>query len=69
MPTPDRFDEELIDKIRRLPPDKIAEVDDFVEFLRQRGDGRSLGHAVTKLSEDAFLSVWDNHDDAEYDRL
>lgn len=69
MPTPDRFDEELFDKIRRLPPDKIAEVDDFVDFLGQRSNGRSLGNAVTKLSDDAFRKVWDNVDDAEYDRL
>jgi hypothetical protein len=26
-------------------------------------------HAATKLSEDSFRQVWDNPDDAEYDRL
>ncbi len=28
--------EELIDKIMSLPPEKIVEVEDFVEFLRMR---------------------------------
>ena len=28
-----------------------------------------LDPAVTRLSEEAFRAVWDNSDDAEYDRL
>jgi hypothetical protein len=28
--------EELFEKIKRLPPEKIIEVEDFVEFLRSR---------------------------------
>jgi hypothetical protein len=31
-------DKELIEKIESLPPDKIAEVVDFVDFLTQRDD-------------------------------
>jgi hypothetical protein len=69
MPTPHRSDEELFEKIKSLPPDKLAEVEDFVDFLRQRGDDRRLAHAATKLSQDAFRRVWDNPDDADYDRL
>jgi len=59
----------LIEKIRSLPPEKIAEVEDFVDFLRQRGEDRLLVRAASKLSENAFQKVWDNPDDAEYDRL
>ncbi len=69
MPAPNRSDEELLEKIKSLPPDKLAEVEDFVDFLRQRNDGRGLAHAVTQLSEDAFRKIWDNPDDADYDRL
>ena len=43
-------------------------IEDFVNFLRQRGD-RVLVRAVTRLSEDAFRNAWDNPDDADYDRL
>jgi hypothetical protein len=58
-----------IDKIRALPPDKVAELEDFVDFLRQRDENRRLVDAATKLSEDAFRAVWDNAEDADYDRL
>ena len=59
----------LIAKIRALPPDKVAEIEDFVDFLRQRDGDRRLVDAATKLSEEAFRAVWDNADDADYDRL
>ncbi|MGZ8842568.1 MAG: DUF2281 domain-containing protein [Pyrinomonadaceae bacterium] len=61
-------DEELIEKIKALPPEKIAEVVDFVDFLAHRDD-RRLVAASSKISEPAFAAVWDNHDDAEYDNL
>lgn len=59
----------LIDKLSDLPPDKLNEVEDFVDFLRQRLDKRTLTRAAAKLSESAFAKIWDNPDDAEYDRL
>ena len=58
----------LIRKIRSLPPEKMAEVEDFVEFLSQRED-RQLTQAAAKLAEKAFRRVWDNPADAAYDRL
>jgi len=59
----------IIEKIRALPPERVAEVEDFVDFLRMRGDDRRLTQAATKLSEEAFQKIWDNPDDAEYDQL
>ena len=61
--------ESLIDKIRSLPPERLAEVEDFVDFLKMRDEDRLVTHAATTLSEDSFRQVWDNPDDAEYDRL
>jgi Protein of unknown function (DUF2281) len=61
-------DEELIEKIKTLPPDKIAEVVDFIDFLAHRDD-RVLIRAASKLSEPVFAEVWNNPDDAEYDNL
>jgi hypothetical protein len=60
--------EELIEKIKALPPDKIAEVVDFVDFLAHRDD-RLFVQAASKLSEPAFAEVWNNPDDAEYDSI
>ena len=58
----------LVEKIRTLSEEKLALVEEFVEFLRARED-RQLVRAAGKLSEDAFRKVWDNPDDADYDRL
>ena len=59
----------LIDKLRLLPPEKLAEVEDFVDFLRMKSGDRNLAQAASQASEPAFASVWDNPDDADYDRL
>lgn len=59
-------DKELIEKIKALPPDQIAEVVDFVNFLEHRDD-RLLVKAASRISEPAFAAVWNNPDDAEYD--
>jgi hypothetical protein len=64
-----RNEQELLDKIRSLPPEKVAEVEAFVDFLRQREEDRGWGERVMWASEAAFERVWDNPDDAEYDRL
>ena len=69
MGDPKRSEESLIKKIRRLAPERVAEVEDFVDFLRLRDDERRVGGAATKLSEAAFARVWENPDDADYDRL
>ncbi len=62
-------EEILIQKIRRLPPERVAEVEDFVDFLMARDQDRHITQAATRLSEEAFRAIWDNADDAEYDRL
>ena len=59
----------LIDKIHSLSPEKVAQVEDFVDFLRQRDADQRLTQAAARLSESAFREVWDNPDDAAYDRL
>lgn len=45
------------------------EVEDFVDFLRQRDSDRRMVRAAARLSEGSLSKVWDNPDDAEYDRL
>jgi hypothetical protein len=62
-------EEELLAKIRRLAPERVAEVEDFVDFLRQRDEEQQLTQAASQLSEAAFAKVWDHPDDADYDRL
>ena len=65
----DRHEIMLIEKLKNLPPERLAEVEDFVDFLRGRDEACRLTHAASKLAESAFSKVWDNESDAEYDRL
>jgi hypothetical protein len=50
-----RRDEVLIEKLKALPPDARAEVEDFVDFLKTRRErvrdeaARRLGEAFAKL--------------------
>lgn len=43
----------LIEKIQQLPPQRLAEVEDFVDFLRTREEraaaGARLGESLAKL--------------------
>jgi hypothetical protein len=64
-----RNDQVLIEKLKALPPQRRAEVEDFVDFLKNREDERQLTQAASRVSEPAFNAVWDNPDDAGYDRL
>jgi hypothetical protein len=60
-------EKEIIEKI--LAPERVAAVEDFIDFLRQRTEDRELIRTAAKLSEDAFRRVWGNPEDAVYDRL
>jgi hypothetical protein len=59
----------LIDKIQALPPDRIAEIEDFVEFIRLREQERTLTRAAAAASNTAFGAIWSNPDDDAYDAL
>jgi hypothetical protein len=60
---------ELIRKIEALPQERIAEVEDFVDFLSLREQERSLTRAAAAASEAAFAAVWVNPEDDIYDEL
>jgi hypothetical protein len=59
----------LIEKIQALPADRIAEIEDFVDFIRMRELDRKLTRVAARMSEPAFAAVWDNSDDDVYDAL
>jgi hypothetical protein len=62
-------EQDLFEKIRALPEEKIAEVADFVDFLHHWEANRRLVQAASLISEAALRKVWDNDDDADYDLL
>ena len=64
-----RDPDSLIRKLKALPPERIAEVEDFVDFLKDRDEERSITHAAGALADASLNKIWDNADDADYDRL
>jgi len=62
----DSDEEQLLAKIRRLPPECVAEVEDFVDFLHARDEAQQLTRAASQLSEAAFAKAWEHPDDADY---
>lgn len=59
----------LMERILALPPERIAEVEDFVAFIAAREQERSLTRAATAASAPAFAAIWNNPDDDAYDAL
>ncbi|GET43967.1 DUF2281 domain-containing protein [Microseira wollei] len=69
MATYNTLEQRILEKIRQLPPEKVIEVEDFIDFLNQRNADLSLTLAATKLAEPAWEKIWDNPEDAAYDDL
>jgi hypothetical protein len=59
----------LLEKIQALPAERVAEIEDFVEFIAVREQGRSLTRVAAQASESAFAAIWDNSEDSVYDTL
>ncbi len=59
----------LIDKLKQLPPQRLAEVEDFVDFLRTREDDQRLTQSAARIAEPSFAAEWNNDEDAAYDRM
>jgi len=59
----------LSEKIKTLSSEQLAEVEDFIDFLRLRAQERETTRAAAKLSESAFEAIWSNPEDDAYDAL
>ena len=59
----------LLRQIQALPPERIAEVEDFVAFIAAREEARSLTRAAAAVSAPVFAAVWDNPEDDAYNNL
>ena len=62
-------EQSLPEKIKQLAPQRLAEVEDFVDFLHARDGEQRLVLAAAKSSEPSFAEVWANDEDAAYDRI
>lgn len=59
----------LIEKIMALPPERLDEVEDFVDFIASRASDRSLLRAASAASAPAFAKIWNNPEDHVYDAV
>ena len=59
----------VVEKLQHLSPERLSEVNDFIDFLQHRDQGDSLRRDFAIASEAAFAKIWDNDDDAIYDKL
>lgn len=59
----------LTEKLAQLPPERIAEVVDFVDFIVEREHDRGLVRAAQTASQASLAEVWSNDADVAYDRL
>ncbi len=59
----------LNEKLAQLPPERIAEVVDFVDFIAEREHDRGIVRAAQAASKSRLANLWDNDADSAYDRL
>lgn len=56
--------EKLIEKLNQLPPERVAEVEDFIEFLAQREQGRKAQTGTRNGTQRSALDVLESVGDA-----
>lgn len=61
--------DQIQEKLKHLAPERLAEVEDFIDFLRERDQDRCRRRDYAQSSAAAFARVWDNDEDAVYDEL
>ena len=65
-----KSEQRILEKIRKLPFDKIVELENFTDLLYQRpNSSQALVTTSAKLSEPSFAKIWDNAEDAAYNNL
>jgi hypothetical protein len=64
-----QIEDRVLEKLRELPPEKRAQVENFIDFLRAQEQEAALSSSTAVLSGPAFAAIWDNEEDAEYDQL
>lgn len=60
---------QTLQHLQALPNERQQEVIDFIEFLYQKEQHKTLSHAATQSSQASLATIWDNDDDAAYDTL
>jgi len=59
----------LYEEIEKLPDNLISDVFNYILFLENKNENNRLTVMARTLSEDSFSKIWDNEEDAVYDKL
>ena len=59
----------LFENISALPSDRLAEIEDFVDFISARERERALSRAALRASAPVLAAVWDDPENDVYDAL
>ncbi|MFM8296368.1 MAG: toxin-antitoxin system, antitoxin component, Xre family protein [Microcystaceae cyanobacterium] len=64
-------EEKIITQICQLSPDTIQKLEEFIDQLSQskNNSDQFLTLAASKLSESVLAKIWDNTENAEYDKF
>ena len=71
MTTDTLTEQRILTQIRQLSPDAIQKLEEFIDQLSQpkNNPDQYLTFAASKLSESILAKIWDNAEDAEYDKF
>jgi hypothetical protein len=71
MTTDTLTEQRILTQIRQLSPDKIQKLEEFIDQLSQlkNNSDQYLTLAASKLSESTLAKIWDNLENAEYDKF
>jgi len=61
--------EVIKNEIDRISEDILPEILDFIQFLELKKEKSILAKSCQNLSEKSFDKIWDNDEDAVYDKL
>lgn len=61
--------QQVLIKLEHLSTDRLAEVEDFIDFLQHKDQDKHLRHDFTNASVNSFKEAWDNPEDDDYDKL
>ncbi|MEE9355902.1 MAG: toxin-antitoxin system, antitoxin component, Xre family protein [Methylococcaceae bacterium] len=61
--------EHVTHKLQTLSQERITEVEDFIDFLKQRDEETQLTRHAMAMTEPLLSGLWDNAEDADYDQL
>lgn len=59
----------VLNKLKNLPPERVREVEDFIDFLNHRRQETDITRAAQHVSEPVLAQIWDKPEDAAYDAV